>query len=304
MDSPTVNGYSVSGLVSVIIPVFNSEQYINKTIDSVLGQTYRHVEIIVVNDGSTDKTGELIRSYKEDSIICIEQKNKGVSAARNLGFRAAKGEFVIFFDSDDIMQPEFVSARVEALSEFTFFDFVCGHIRKIDEKGVFIDKLFKAACIDIEKEILTFRSDVITCPSNYMFRRDAMLKKQMNFNEALASSADRFFLLDVSKHFKGLMLRSEQSQLHYRYRANSMSNRLTYHLIKDNELFFELIINKIKPEGVLRRVFLSKSKYILAGAYFRIGYLGKSFKFAVASFLYHPLNFFRTIFKIKTMYIP
>lgn len=292
------------GLVSVVIPVFNSEVFIRNTIDSVVRQTYTSLEIIVVNDGSTDRTGDVVRSYKEDFIICVDQKNKGVSAARNLGLRVAKGEFVIFFDSDDIMPPDFIRTRVEALNEFGFFDFVCGYVRKIDEHGEVIEQLYKGACLDIEKEILTFRSDVITCPSNYMFRREPMLVKNVQFNEALASSADRYFLLEVNKYFKGLMLRSAEAQLLYRYRINSMSNTLTHQLIKDNELFFDLILEKVKPEGLLKRVFLSKSKYVLSGAYFRIGKLGLSWKYAIFSFFYNPVNFIRTMLKLRTNYIP
>ncbi len=304
MNDPLINENTVYGMVSVIIPVYNSEHFIQKTIDSVISQTYRSIEIIVVNDGSTDRTGDLIRSYQEDFIICIDQKNKGVSAARNLGLKTAKGEFVIFFDSDDIMQPGFIQTRVEALREFGFFDFVCGYVRKIDESGAQIDHLYKGACLDIEREILTFRSDVITCPSNYMFRKGVLLNKNVYFNEALASSADRYFLLEVNRYFIGLMLRSDEAQLYYRFRVNSMSNTLTHQLIQDNELFFALIMEKIKPEGLLKRIFLSKSKYILSGAYFRIGNLGLSWKFAIVSFIYNPVNFLRTMFKLHTSYIP
>lgn len=304
MIEPVNKNTSVEGLVSVIIPVYNSEHFIQKTISSVIAQTYPSIEIIVVNDGSTDRTGELIRSFKEDFMVIIDQKNKGVSAARNLGLKAAKGEFVIFFDSDDIMQPEFVSTRVEALREFGFFDFVCGYVRKIDEHGAFIGDLYKGACLDIEKEILTFRSDVITCPSNYMFRKSAMFQKNVAFNEALASSADRYFLLEVNRYFKGLMLRTDEAQLHYRFRVNSMSNTLTHQLIEDNELFFDLIMERIKPEGLLKRIFMSKSKYVLSGAYFRIGKLGLSWKFAIISFIYNPVNFFKTMFKLRASYTP
>lgn len=83
---------------SVIIPVYNVEKYIRKCVDSVLNQTFKDYEIIVVNDGSPDKSIEMIKDY---DVTIIEQKNQGLSAARNAGAKKAKGEYIIFLDSDD-----------------------------------------------------------------------------------------------------------------------------------------------------------------------------------------------------------
>ena len=87
-------------LVSVIIPVYNREKFLAEAIDSVLAQTYRPIEIIVIDDGSTDKSGEIARSYAETKYIY--QDNQGVSVARNIGVDAAQGEFLAFLDSDDM----------------------------------------------------------------------------------------------------------------------------------------------------------------------------------------------------------
>ncbi|MGE5294770.1 MAG: glycosyltransferase family 2 protein [Solirubrobacterales bacterium] len=87
--------------MSVIIPTFNRAKVVTRAIDSVLEQTYRRREVIVVDDGSTDNTAEVLRSYG-DRIVCIHQKNAGPSAARNRGIRESKGEFIAFLDSDDL----------------------------------------------------------------------------------------------------------------------------------------------------------------------------------------------------------
>jgi glycosyltransferase involved in cell wall biosynthesis len=97
-------------LVSVIIPTFNRAWCLKEAIDSVLAQTYTHYELIVVDDGSTDKTKELLYQYK--GINAIYQENQGVSAARNKGIAASKGELVAFLDSDDLWKPEKLATQI------------------------------------------------------------------------------------------------------------------------------------------------------------------------------------------------
>ncbi len=91
--------------VSVVIPAYNAEQFIREALDSVLAQTYRDFEVLVVDDGSTDSTREIVASYGEP-VRCIEQANAGPSAARNRGVREARGELIAFLDADDLWMPE------------------------------------------------------------------------------------------------------------------------------------------------------------------------------------------------------
>ena len=88
-------------LISIIVPVYNSEKYIKECLDSIVDQTYSNLEIIIINDGSIDKSLEIIKSYKDKRIILISKENGGVSSARNEGLKQATGDYVIFVDSDD-----------------------------------------------------------------------------------------------------------------------------------------------------------------------------------------------------------
>jgi len=102
--------------VSVIIPSYNTAQYIGETLDSVFAQTFDDFEVIVVNDGSPD-TGELERvlgPYR-DSIVYVTKKNGGLSSARNAGIRVARGQYVALLDSDDVWEPDYLAAQVAAL---------------------------------------------------------------------------------------------------------------------------------------------------------------------------------------------
>ena len=94
-------------MISVVIPLYNKEKYIKRAIESVLNQTFQKFEIIVVNDGSTDKSAEIVQNIKDPRIRLINQKNAGVSAARNRGIQEAKYEYIAFLDADDFWEKIF-----------------------------------------------------------------------------------------------------------------------------------------------------------------------------------------------------
>ena len=98
----------MNDLISVIVPAYNAEEYIGECLDSLLCQTYENLQIIVVNDGSTDRTGEIIARYqkKDARILALQQPNGGVSAARNLALEHMEGRYVTFSDSDDTSEPD------------------------------------------------------------------------------------------------------------------------------------------------------------------------------------------------------
>ena len=103
-------------LVSVIVPIYNVEEYLKECIDSIIGQTYRHLEIILVDDGSPDRCGKVCDEYalSDGRVRVIHQSNRGLSAARNAGLEMATGEFISFIDSDDYLDKHFYARLLEA----------------------------------------------------------------------------------------------------------------------------------------------------------------------------------------------
>lgn len=99
-------------LVSICIPAYNSELYIKDTLNSILDQTYSNIELIVVNDGSTDNTVKVVQSIKDKRISIISVTNGGASKARNIAYQKAKGEFIMFMDSDDLISSEFLEKQL------------------------------------------------------------------------------------------------------------------------------------------------------------------------------------------------
>ncbi|MEP3046326.1 MAG: glycosyltransferase family 2 protein [Roseibium sp.] len=98
--------------VSVIVPIYNAERYLSETIESVLDQNFPGYELILVDDGSTDSTAKICRSFKDDRIVYVRQNNQGVSAARNTGLGIARGEIIGFLDSDDLWHREKIAEHV------------------------------------------------------------------------------------------------------------------------------------------------------------------------------------------------
>jgi len=114
-------------LVSVIIPAYNSGDYIGRAIQSVLNQRYTPYEVIVVDDGSTDNTRDLARSYP---IVCLNKPNGGAASARNVGIRAAKGDWIAFLDSDDCWLPNHLEILISIIKEHSL-KWACGSLRRI-----------------------------------------------------------------------------------------------------------------------------------------------------------------------------
>ena len=95
-------------LISIIVPVYNVEKYVKKCILSLVRQTYKNIEILIIDDGTKDKSIDIIRNIKDKRIRIIHQKNGGVSSARNNGLEHAKGEYIVFVDSDDFVAKDYI----------------------------------------------------------------------------------------------------------------------------------------------------------------------------------------------------
>ena len=117
--------------VSVIIPIYNQEKYLRECLETVLLQNLQEIEVICVNDGSTDESLSILKEYakRDDRIVVVSQENKGVSAARNVGIEIAKGEYISFIDSDDWVAPNFIEKLYETAVKNNADISACGIIR-------------------------------------------------------------------------------------------------------------------------------------------------------------------------------
>lgn len=146
--------------VSIIVPVYKVEKYLNRAVDSLLCQKYKNLEIILINDGSPDRCPDICEKYAEQDsrVKVIHQKNAGLSAARNSGLEIATGEYLTFIDSDDFVGNEYVSQLVEGL-ESSGADVACCGINIVDDTekiydSFSCDKTFEESGIEVAKKML------------------------------------------------------------------------------------------------------------------------------------------------------
>lgn len=189
--------------LSIIVPIYNVEEYLPRCIDSILAQTYTDFELILINDGSPDNCAEIMEQYvkADERIITIYQENKGVSAARNAGLRIAKGKYIGFIDPDDYIERDFFSLMITAIeatkSDIAVcnWDSFCGdgcvaeHIVEIIS-----DKMTKKQFVN---HIFDSPRTVAGSNWNKLFLRE---KIEKFYDENLTICEDNLFLLDYCKN--------------------------------------------------------------------------------------------------------
>lgn len=144
-------------MVSVIIPLYNKENCIEYTLNSILSQSYKDFEIVVVNDGSKDNSVAVVESIKDSRIRLINKENEGVSKTRNRGIMEAKGEWVLFLDADDKMENGCLQSLVELAKQFPQANILCGNFITRTEKEDINSSSIKKNCLILEPFKLIWR---------------------------------------------------------------------------------------------------------------------------------------------------
>ena len=111
-------------MLSIIVPVYNAENYLHNSLDCILKQTYRDFEVVLVNDGLTDNSGQIcdVFAQRDSRVHVIHQKNAGAGAACNAGIKTAKGEYIVFVDSDDMIEPDYMELLSKHNEDLVFID--------------------------------------------------------------------------------------------------------------------------------------------------------------------------------------
>lgn len=222
---------------SIIVPVFNVEQYLKECLDSILNQSYKDFELILVNDGSMDKSLEICEKYAElDSrVILINQPNEGVSAARNKGIELAKGKYIWFVDSDDFIKEEVLIKIYRKLTKDFNVD-----ILGINNYHLYPDGTMRKNFIngDVSKTIKEdfFNYHIIEAtPWINVFRREFLLKNNIRFNTELEIFEDNFFTNECIYKAKTISYLSDHLYV-YRYLETSLSSKSKIDQIRNKNL--------------------------------------------------------------------
>jgi glycosyltransferase involved in cell wall biosynthesis len=181
------------------MPVYNGEKYLKEAVDSVLSQTYTNIELVMVNDGSTDTSKQIIRSYTDPRIRYIEnESNGGIVYSRNRGLTESKGQYVATLDCDDIALPERISRQVDFLQNNPEYGMCGSFYRTIDSEGNFLEKIhFPTENTDIISHLLIGNC---FCNSTVMIRRD--IAKDLKYREKFDIVEDYELWYRISKRAK------------------------------------------------------------------------------------------------------
>lgn len=188
-------------LISVIIPAFNAEKTIEATIQSVTNQTFTDFELIIVNDGSTDRTLEIVNSIEDPRIRVLSYPNSGrVSISRNRGFTQAVGEFIAFLDADDLWTPEKLDLQLKALQSNPQAAVAYSWVDCIDENGKFLRSTRRISINgDVHGELLL--GNFLENGSNPLIRKQALIEVG-NFDETLLNAEDHDLYLRLAANYQ------------------------------------------------------------------------------------------------------
>lgn len=276
--------------ISVILPSYNVEKYIDKCILSLLKQSYKDLEIIIVNDGSTDRTLEASKSYLnvDKRVIVIDQENKGVSVARNTAIDKASGSYMIFIDPDDYVHEDFVKSLYERLIETNSDLAVCGHTKTYDElpesKSKTSKSVFKGD--DIFKEYFIGESTFTILMCDKIFKSKIIKENKIYCPVEVTSGQDQVFILEYLAHSNSVST-IDNNYYYYYQRVGSKSKRYEYYI-------FERTITKLE---YLKKILKENSFYEKFKNYFKIRLYMNLFSQGLLLYRYNLDENFKTTFK-------
>lgn len=246
-------------IISVIIPVHNKEECVQKTLESVLKQSYPKLQVIVVDDGSTDNSLKICNKYREKDrrVLVIHQMNRGVSSARNVGLENATGDWISFIDCGDYVEVDYYQKVIEILTNYNV-DIICTGVYKDSGTGNFVLEtkeciqkiLLKEQAIEgfLKRDLLT-----ISCYDK-IYRRN--IASEIRFDESITHNEDALFAYNILKLADKIALNPE-IKYYYTYLSDSVSRRKfskkNMSIVKAQNMIFEdakLNFPELKEENV------------------------------------------------------
>jgi glycosyltransferase involved in cell wall biosynthesis len=205
--------------ISVLMPAYNAEAYISEAIASVLRQTFRDFELLVVNDGSTDKTEDIIQSFYDPRVVLINKDHEGIAAALNMGLKLAQAPYIARFDADDVCLPQRLEKQFDFLEDHPDYVLVGSDAEYILENG---DFLFSFQCIAHSNDEVQ-RNLYVYCPfihSAVMYRRDEVIKAG---GYSIQAHTFEDYLLWTSLGKAGKMQNLREPLIKVRFNASSVT---------------------------------------------------------------------------------
>jgi glycosyltransferase involved in cell wall biosynthesis len=274
-------------LVSVVIPTYNYAHFLGDAIESALAQAYKNIEVIVVDDGSSDNTSDVVKKY-EGAVRYIYQNNRGLSAARNTGIRESRGQYIAFLDADDIWMPEKISEQLKLFEGQNNIGAVSCRFYEMNERMIVLaESKHKDYPPKVLKEKLML-SNAVSGGSSIVVKKECFDLVGL-FDEKLSAAEDWDMWLRISTKFNIRIV--EKPLLKVRVGNYSMSSSENAQKMLDNEL---VVLNKYFGNGVQWQKCRSLSGRYLSAAWAFKEYQRKNeaLKCIFLSYAVFPLNLF------------
>ena len=294
--------------ISVIVPVYNVEKWLPKCLDSILGQTYCDFELILVNDGSKDRSLEICNQYAQiDSrIIVIDKDNEGVSATRNIGIRNAHGKYICFVDSDDFVGPNYLSSLVNTRMKYNCPLVVSGMTLYFN--GEKSEYKVKEALYDKSDFLQLFSSPdnsfLLRGPCCKLFDRDIIQSKGLKFDLSINFGEDTIFVLQYCLYCDAVAFSNDVSYQYYRREGGLVCSKP---LRKDSVLelktfnnIFDVWSNRLN-RAVYDIPYFNETLCMIYGRFFGGLTTGYTFREFLKSHKFIDLNLYYILFRPITM---
>ncbi|MUH01592.1 glycosyltransferase [Scytonema sp. UIC 10036] len=283
--------------VSVVIPAYNSMQYLPETLESVLQQTFTNFEVLIINDGSTDNIIQWASEIADPRVKLISQKNQGVSVARNTGIALSQGEYIAFLDADDLWQQTKLEKQARCLDENPEIGLVHTSMALVDAKGKPTGRVMASfAEGEVWKELV--ESNKIAC-SSVMVRR-CCLEKVGGFEPNLHFAEDWDLWIRISSHYSFAVIK--EPLYYYRQIPTSLSKNLA--VLQQS---FEFVIEKTFRSVPQELLYLKNRSY--GHAYLCLGWKAlqsydkdykRALQFSRSALVYYPqLRYSREYFRLN-----
>ena len=280
--------------VSVVIPAYNAAQFVRETLDSVLAQTFRDFEIIVVDDGSKDDTAAIVESFNAPQVRCLRKTNGGVSTARNFGIAESSGEYIALLDADDVWETTKLERQVALLDAKPNVGLCFVGMQRVDAQTRLLSLTEAFDYEDFTMALLLYSCVVSGSCSSVMIRRDVFAQTD-GFDSRFSTAADWEFWLRLSLITKFAPV--PEFLVKYRILANSMSRNPATVKRDTIGVLDKFFANPDLPAKYqrLKAKSYSNNLLIVSGEFLHNGQIGESLKCMIAALRHQPSNISRPL---------
>ncbi|MGI2294934.1 glycosyltransferase family 2 protein [Paenibacillus sp. GXUN7292] len=247
--------------ISIVVPVYNAEETLGRCIDSLLSQTFNDIEIILIDDGSKDNSGEICDTYakKDSRIFVIHKINEGVSKARNTGIERATSDYILFVDSDDYIKDNMCEVLFNAIEHTNYEVVMCGYERSFVFNGyttksvLILPELQAIKSIEQYKKnwVELFKKSLFNAPWGKLYKMDYIKENSIFFNESIHCGEDLLFNLEVFSHIYKIAVVNEPLYIYECTEKESLTTKFDAEKKINDRFLYNITLDYLKKMNML-----------------------------------------------------